>query len=67
MPKLISFRDHYSIYDYRNLYAIIGVDPDGRKQLPRSKRTSGASLNVEAVKKRRSAAVSAEVLAAGGR
>lgn len=33
MKQWISLVNRYSIYDYRNMCDIIGVDPDGRKRV----------------------------------
>jgi hypothetical protein len=66
MRELMSLANRYSIYDYRNLCAILGVNPDGRKQVLRSKRAIGASPDGQAASKDEASNDRPEMLAAAG-
>jgi hypothetical protein len=66
MRELISLANRYSIYDYRNLYDIIGVNPDGRKRTSGRKHTLGSNGGSPASPQRKGAASEAEMPAAAG-
>jgi len=66
MRELMSLANRYSIYDYRNLCAILGINPDGRKQVPRSKQAIGSRPDVRAGLKNKASSDRPEMLAAAG-